>query len=81
MRFAELNVAQLFFIFGVLMGMFFGARIVIRLFQLSQSWGRGPGTDPAGQFVPGIRLRGTIVLDFFGWVAAVVITEIATRYW
>jgi hypothetical protein len=81
MRFAELNVAKLFFIFGVLMGMFFGMRILIRLFQLFGSLGRAPGTDPAGQFVPRIRLRGTIVLDFFGWAAAVIITEIATRYW
>jgi hypothetical protein len=70
MRFAEFNVAKLFFIFGVAMAMFFGIRLLFRVARIIQSWRRASGTRPVRK----------LVFDFLGWAAAVIITEIAIRY-
>jgi hypothetical protein len=68
------NWAAVLFGSGVLLGLIFGSRLFIRVYQLV-----APQSDPLAALTP-IKLRGTWFLDVVGWLIAIIICQIAISF-
>jgi len=77
MSFAEFSVAKFLFITGCLMGFVFGIRFLFHIAEWMHSLGSGTMASVADERAP----RGGLVIDVLGLITAMVVTEIATRYW
>jgi hypothetical protein len=69
-----MNWAAVLFGSGILLGLIFGSRLFIRVYQLL-----APQADPLAALMS-IKLRGTWFLDVAGWLIATIICLTAIRF-
>ena len=71
-----MTIAMIAFIFGVLVGLFSGFRLFVRMYQEMQFRGRAYDSG----IIRNIQLRDTTWLEIVGLICGLVLVQIAIRF-